>query len=186
MAKWGPQVIADTLALLEANGGNISLTSRISGVSRRTIRRWRDKYSVSGVPDVVPCAEGVPMGQDMPTQKVISAEGWRERFLAQAVPVAEVLLQLIPEKARREDASLRDVATALGIACDKIAVLIGQPTQVVREEQHILHDFGDAIEQLTDEELRRAIAEVESIIRGSGKGTDATPARNGSPASVEE
>lgn len=47
MAK-SPDFIAETLAVLKANGGNISATSRATGVSRTAIREWRDREMEKG------------------------------------------------------------------------------------------------------------------------------------------
>ena len=39
-----PEEITATLALLQANGGNLTRTSKETGVVRSTIRKWRDEH----------------------------------------------------------------------------------------------------------------------------------------------
>jgi len=104
---------ARTLAALQANNGNITRTSRDTGVSASTIRHWRDNTS-----------ETVAATRD---QKVAT-------LAEELETLAYKLAWALPE--RIEGANLGQVTTSLGIVIDKLQLLQGQPTEITKNETH--------------------------------------------------
>lgn len=97
---------ASALAVLEANGGNVSQTSRELGIPRGTLRRWQ--------------AGGAPPPAQMRQEKKASLLDLLEERLRQilGIPVSE-------------DAGLQSLAIFAGVLFDKYLLLQGKATQRV-------------------------------------------------------
>lgn len=104
---------AATLAALDMQGGNLSSTSRETGVPLKTIAEWRDGRA----PDCV---------ADLRKEKTIALADKLESIAHQCV-------DLMPD--RMPDASLRDLAGAMHLAVDKMRLLRGDPTAITETRQ---------------------------------------------------
>lgn len=107
MAKYTDAQRAEALAALQANGGNLSATSRDTGIPFSTLKRWRDE------PD--------PRLAELGEEKKTDLGDRLER-------IANALVDAIPDKIA--DAPLNHVSVALGIAIDKLRLLRGEATEV--------------------------------------------------------
>jgi hypothetical protein len=100
---------ADALAALAANGGNFTRTAAQLGIPRRTLQHWAK-------------GECAPQVRELAQQKKGPlADAFEE--LAR-----ELLGGMTPEKMAA--ATLQQLATAAGIAVDKMQLLRGQPTTI--------------------------------------------------------
>ncbi len=91
---------ADALAKLEANGGNVYLTARQTGISEASISRWRkakEQHESSATP--IESVNDAPLDEQL------------EQLALQMVAV-------MPEKV--EEASLQELARALTIVLDRM------------------------------------------------------------------
>lgn len=107
MAKYTDEQRAEALAALEANGGNLSATHRVTGYPISTIKRWRDE------PD--------PRLADLGNRKKADLSDKLEE-------IAYALADAIPGKI--DAASLQTIAVSLGITIDKLRLLKGEATEV--------------------------------------------------------
>lgn len=97
---------AAALAALEANGGNLRLTSRQLKIPLTTLHMWASGH----VPNDVP---------NLRTEKKAELQDELRR-------IAYALVEAIPAKV--DSANLQQIATTLGIVIDKMQLLSGQPT----------------------------------------------------------
>ena len=95
---------ATALAMLDANGGNLSRTQREVGVPRTTLREWRDGRHNGQVADIR-------------QEKKEHLADLFEAFIRNVLPVAE---------GKMKGASFRDLLTGVGIAADKLLALRGE------------------------------------------------------------
>lgn len=95
------------LAALDANGGNLAKTARQLKIPASTLTEWRDGRTN---PDVTNIRE---------VKKGAIAERLDD--------ATQLLLDVLPQKLK--DASLQQVATAIGILQDKAQLLKGEPTE---------------------------------------------------------
>lgn len=119
---------AESLAALDANGGNVSKTARDLGLPRKTLAQWADDRHIH---------------QDV-------AELRQEKKIDLAARLEEIARQLaeaMPEK--MATANLQQVATSMGIAIDKMQLLRGQPTNI---SDIAVEQIADRIERMTDDE----------------------------------
>jgi len=113
MVQYTEEQRVDALARLEINGGNVLATSREVGISRATLRRWRNEVGA--------VEEGVRMATAMVATEVVTPA---ERWLAVESQATELLAENL-EKFRgatgapMEPSDLRHVAVVAGIAADK-------------------------------------------------------------------
>lgn len=82
MPAYSDQQRLDTLAALQANGGNVAKTERQTGIPRLTIRKWRDTPELLNHPEVAAVKEQFEASYK---QKVTTA---REFFLDRMVVLA--------------------------------------------------------------------------------------------------
>lgn len=139
---------ANALAALEANGGNLKRTAEQLGLPLSTLYGWSNGEGVH--PDVA----------EIRNQK-------KGDLADRLEEVAHQLVDVMPGKL--DEAPLREVAVALGIAVEKMRLLRGQATSLA----------GKA-DELTDEELERKIAELDRAIAEAEvreAGPSPTPAR---------
>lgn len=139
MARRSDQQKAEALAVLDANAGNVSKTARDTGIPRKTLEEWRDGRVAEGVAEL----------------RQEKKEGLADRLEA----IALQMLDAMPSKIL--DASLKDTATAVGIAIDKRQLLTGQPTAIQRNEG------------LTEDERASRVAEL--LGRARDRRTTAVP-----------
>lgn len=104
---------ATALAVLDSNDGNLSRTSRETGIAASTIKRWVDDR-----------AEDL---SDLRDQK-------REALSALWENVARAYLERALEPAVRDDSTGQAAITIAAIATDKLQLLRGQPTEINRHE----------------------------------------------------
>jgi transposase-like protein len=98
---------ARALLALEANGGNVSRTSREQKIPASTIAEWRDGRTAPSVTDI----------RDEKRAPLV------ERLTAEL----NEILNLMPEK--RAEASYGDLMRGAGILTDKIQLLSGKDTE---------------------------------------------------------
>lgn len=113
---------AFALAELEANDGAIKPTARNTGIPAPTIRRWRDEWAKSGVPETV-SVEIEPVMSD---------------FVNDAIRVRAKLLQRLESLVDDgEKITANHVATAIGIISDKI-----RSYEATRESRKVEHQIS--------------------------------------------
>jgi len=147
---------ADTLIALEANGGNISLTSEQTGIPRPTIYSWLSDNLTLKSDHAIATAELIP--------------ATREAFKTRLTSLRDKVLGHL--EVNFEDLSARESVVALGILIDKVELLEGNATSrtaVVGSGETI----DEAITRITNElELRinrNTVLEVESSTSGAGE-----------------
>jgi hypothetical protein len=127
VAKYTDAIRAETLAALQANGGNLSSTHRATGIPIRTIARWRDE------PD--------PRLGELANEKKAELSDSLER-------IANALVNAIPGKI--DEAPLNHVSIALGIAIDKLRLLRGEATEVTEVRgSDAKHELAQRLARLT-------------------------------------
>lgn len=127
MPKYTDAQRAEALAALQANGGNLSATSRATGIPIRTIARWRDN------PD--------PRLGEVANEKKQGLEESLER-------IAHALVDAIPGKIN--EAPLNHVSVALGIAVDKLRLLRGEATNIEEVRgSDAKHELAERLARLT-------------------------------------
>ncbi len=99
---------ATALAMLDANDGNLSRTSRETTVPITTLKGWRDGRGTNGA-----------VSQLRQVKKLELADLF-ENHIRAGMPLAE---------GKIKDASYRDTMTGMGIAADKMALLRGNQPQ---------------------------------------------------------
>lgn len=141
---------AEALAALAANDGNVKRTARQLGVPYTTLKQW---------------AKGI-----VHPEARANAQPKKELLADRLEELAHLLLDDLARPEKIMGASLPHVATALGIAVDKMQLLRGLPTVTVQNEYS----------SLSDDELKRLLAEKRlETERGEGTGAaggTATPA----------
>lgn len=105
--SYTPEQIAEALAALELNGGNVKRTAVALGIPRPTLILWRGQANAA--------AGGVTDTSD--TEKKGAAAPWVHDFAALWAEAQEVLIRRVIAVAAT--GSLKDVAVAAGIAADK-------------------------------------------------------------------
>jgi transposase-like protein len=112
MVQYTEEQRVDALARLEINGGNVLATSREVGISRATLRRWRNEVGA--------VEEGVRMATAMVATEVVTPA---ERWLAVANQATDLLSSNLTRynklKTLLAPDDLRRVAVVAGIAADK-------------------------------------------------------------------
>ena len=109
---------AAALAALAANGGDLRRTARELGIPFSTLKTWARKR-----------APGV--SESSLTEK--------KADLAQLIR-EQVCLLLLASAGKIDGARLGEVWTAVGIGIDKLQLLLGQATSIVRREEEALSD----------------------------------------------
>jgi len=147
---------ADTLIALEANGGNIKLTSEQTGIPRPTIYAWLSDNLTLKSDHAIATAELIP--------------ATREAFKNRLTSLRDKVLGHL--EVNFEDLSARESVVALGILIDKVELLEGNATSrtaVVGSGETI----DEAITRITNElELRinrNTVLEVESSTSGASE-----------------
>ena len=147
---------ADTLIALEANNGNISLTSEQTGIPRPTIYAWLSDNLTLKSDHAIATAELIP--------------ATREAFKTRLTSLRDKVLGHL--EVNFEDLSARESVVALGILIDKVELLEGNATSrtaVVGSGETI----DEAITRITSElELRisrNSVLEVESSTSGASE-----------------
>src|SRR5690606_19482232 len=117
---------AEALAALQANGGNLSATSRQTGIPASTIRDWRD------TPD-----------------HLTELRDEKKRDLALAIEeLAHRIVEVMPD--RVHDANFQHLAVALGIAVDKLRLLRGEATNIEEVRgSDAKHELAERLARLT-------------------------------------
>ena len=121
---------ATALAALDANGGNVSLTAKQTGVPRKTLEDW---------------SKGRKVVDDVAEMRHLKKGELADRL----EEVAHALIENIHIRATNEFSPLvplKDYATAFGIIIDKRQLLKGKPTSIY--------------ENLTDVEKAQKAAEL--------------------------
>lgn len=95
------------LAALDANNGNVNKTAREIGIPRITLKEWNDGRVNSNVLDIRQIKKG--------------------EIAERLDDATQLLLDVLPQKLK--DATLQQVATAIGILQDKAQLLKGEPTE---------------------------------------------------------
>jgi len=98
---------ATFLAALDANDGNVKRTARDCGIPESTLRGWKKSR---GTNDAV--------AELRPQKKGELADALED--------IAWKIIGVLPDKI--DEASVRELATLLGVALDKHQLLLGKPT----------------------------------------------------------
>lgn len=114
---------AHALTVLRAEGGNISRTERITGVTAKTLRAWRAELADSPEGSTYLPTHSPPKKPDLAPLVEEASADLATRFEEEIAAI----LGTLPSK--REGATYKDLATSIGILTDKIQLLRGQPTQ---------------------------------------------------------
>lgn len=123
--------IAETLAVLKANGGNVSRTSRETGVPRGTLRGWRDASAA----DAGRQAAIADQTEEQKERLGDVLEGFIRRVFS---------VGITDEKLKAAD--VKDLVLAAAVAVDKMQLLRGEPTDI--NEQRgltVLQQFNQQI-----------------------------------------
>ena len=112
---------ATALAMLDANGGNLSRTQRETSVPRSTLREWRDGRHHGEVADI------------RQEKRVELADLLEEKVLAMLGGIT---------KAKIQKTGVKDLMTAVGIGTDKILALRGQQQPDARQANVFLQMNG--------------------------------------------
>lgn len=110
---YSPDKRAEVMAHLEANGGNVSSTSRDTGVPRKTIERWRDGKD--------------ELDEDLVEQK-------KEDLAETLEKLAFSFCTALSKRLRSGKADTKEMCVGLGIAVDKLLLLRGSPTSITRND----------------------------------------------------
>jgi hypothetical protein len=145
--RYSDEQKAEALAFVQACRGNYRQASRKLGIPWQTLRNWHQD-ATGGMADVPECSL-------LGTEKKEALADRLEAF-------AHLLVGSLPGKV--EDATLKDAATALGIAVDKMRLLREQPTQIV-------DDHG------TTDDAERA-ARITQILESAGARRTGQPDRD--------
>lgn len=154
--RYSDQDRAAGLALLDANGGNLSETSRQSGYPIKTLADWRDGAVADDVAEI----------------RKEKKQELSELFEG----IARDILKAAPDKI--DDATLKDAMVAAGVAVDKMQLLKGQPTNITQTNA----DPADARRELAEFLHSRRDRSDHSGAPGRGPAASASADRGGVPA----
>jgi transposase-like protein len=154
VSKYGSDDIANVYVSLTTNGGNIKATARETNVPESTVRRWRDEWERSGVPQEV---------QELATKEA-------EDFAARAERVRDLALVEWERLVRAGEAKPKDLMLGIGILTDKALRARGLATTQVDhrlalpsgdEVAELLASFVGGVRALSDE--RQGIIDAEVV-----------------------
>ena len=142
---------AAALTSLDLNEGNVYRTAKQLAIPNKTLEEWASGRRIS--PEVA------QFRQHKKAELRARLESVLDRLL-QGMEAPGAL------EAKLDKASLRDVATSVGILIDKIQLLKGEPTNIIAEAaresvKKIMEKTG-----LTEAEARRIVAEEFEIDEG--------------------
>jgi len=131
-----------TLAALDVNAGNVTRTAEQTGITRLTIRRWRDAALEAGLPVVT----------DVVTSEKKPKRDWSELYGRAASLGARIITENLRNYRGRDlkPSELRDVAVTVGIAVDKhLDYRDGRKAgAVVDQSQHLTLPPGTTLDEL--------------------------------------
>ena len=119
------------LAVLTANGGNITHTAAQTGIPATTIRKWRDLMQL-GKLQKVKIVEPAPVTHQECEQK-------RDSLASRLERLAHLLLDDILDDPERK-ATLAGKMTCFGIAVDKMQLLRGAPTSIAGKVEELTNE----------------------------------------------
>jgi transposase-like protein len=134
VGNYSDQRRAEALAALDANGGNLSKTSRDTGIPRQTLQEWRDGRVPEGVPEL------------RQEKKAALADRLEE--------LAHTIVDALPGKVA--DAGLQQAATSLAIAIDKMQLLRGEATAIHGNRDLTEDERADRLAALLEQGEKRA------------------------------
>lgn len=141
---------AEALAALDANGGNVARTARQLGIPRKTLSEW---------------AAGRGVAEDVAEIRQQKTEALADRLET----IAHSLLDSFKDKL--PDASLKDAATAFGIAVDKMRLLREEPTSIQKTEAELTpEERAQRVRELLERARDRSVAAVSAGPDGRGVG----------------
>lgn len=148
-APYDDEQKATVIALLDQTGGNVALTSHLTGVSYRTVARWAVGEGVS--------AAVAELAAD---KKAERCDIW-----------ASIELRALEALHKRlDDMSGRDLAWVAGVSCDKRLLLGGQPTEIHEDRHSISVDLATRLARLSPAERDRyeqLLAEQDLLLNGA-------------------
>ena len=106
---------ATALAVLDSNNGNLSRTSKETGISISTLRNWRDD----------PHPDLAELGNQ---KRAALSDLWEE--------VARTYIGRALNEAAVKDTGAQSAITVAAIATDKLQLLQGKPTEINRHEHN--------------------------------------------------
>lgn len=122
--------IAETLAVLKANGGDASLTARQTGVPRKTITYWRDKKATNERDVAI---------SDKTQEEEEDLGNMLESFIRRVFNVG-----LTDDKLK--EAPIEKLVLAAAVAVDKMQLLRGHPTDINEQRGlSVLQQFNQQI-----------------------------------------
>lgn len=142
--KYSDREKAMFLLALEANAGNLSMTSRETSVPIKTLADWRDE--VSGINPDVATIRNENRGDLILFLKELA---WK---LAEAIP------------GKIGEATLSQTSTSLGIVIDKAQLLSGKPTSIIDDQARVnqaIETWLNEFKGSTRDEAIRFLAEAQ-------------------------
>jgi transposase-like protein len=134
---WGDEDKIAGIAALEANNGNLILTSQQLGIPTSTLHMWSKTHKAG---KLIPT--NGPLKPD-PEAVAKANEEFRRRLDEKLEALVHQLLDAAPGKI--EKANLRDTMVAVGIGIEKMKLLRGEPTAITQREENV--------KQLSDSQL---------------------------------
>lgn len=117
--------IAEALAAVDANGGNVNGTAKQLGIAESTLRKWKTRAS-----KITDRREAIARKGEV--KKASLADRLEE--------IAWALAADLDDRLKRNKASLANTATAFGIVVDKMRLLRGEPTIVTEQRSEEYRD----------------------------------------------
>lgn len=123
--EYTAEQIAETLAALAANGGNISRTSATTGIPRKTISEWRDGTWRKDVTPALVEKKKRDLGDTI------------ERLALRLCDVVSRRVKKASKAAKnsgdaKDQDSAKELLVGLGIVVDKLLLLRGEATSITR------------------------------------------------------
>lgn len=106
--------VAEALAVLKANGGNVLQTAKTTGIPRKTICQWRDGVSRKNIPKPLIEKKKRDLGDTI------------ERL---AFRLCDVVSRRIK---KGTDDSTKDLVVSIAVAVEKLLLIRGEPTSISR------------------------------------------------------
>ncbi len=138
--KYSRETKATALATLKANGGNVTLTSRLLQIPRKTLEAW---------------SKGEGMKMESVPQEMIEEKA--NQLADRLDEIADLLAAEMKNPEKIKKASLKDVSIALGVTIDKRNLLRHQPTSITQrtESRTTTKRYEAAVTKMIEEAAKK-------------------------------
>lgn len=143
--KRNKKVIGETLAVLDANAGQLSQTARETDVPKSTLFGWAEYYANDPL---------------VARYRTLKNEELADRFRAIAGAASERLYRELA------DVSVDKLATVAAIGADKQLLLTGQSTDIDKVLERLIQRLKSDLPEIPEDDLRSYLA--DSIQESSG------------------